>query len=55
MVIVCQPTSFHMPEELDFYQYRCEKPNFALCCLLWQPTSIGLSVMNVQLRLINTF
>lgn len=44
-----------MPEELNFYQYRCDKPNFTVRCLLWQPTSIGLSVMNVELHVINTF
>jgi len=55
MVIICQPTSFHMPEELNFYQYRHEKPNFAVRCLLWYPTAIGLSVMNVQLHFINKF
>jgi hypothetical protein len=55
IVIICQPTSFHMPEKLNFYQYLCDKPNFVVRCLLWQPTSIGLSVMNIELHVINTF
>jgi len=55
MVIICQPTSFLMLEELNFCQYHCDKPNFAVRCLLWQPTSIGLSVISVELHIINTF